>query len=157
MPGGGITAVIRIAQRYPGTRTLMLTVIDDEEKVRTALNRGARGYLLKGATSSELVQAIRMVNKGESYVSPGFAVQLLTGRGEEGGRMQAPRRFPELSDREEQILNLIVQGLSNRLIGSELGLSEKTIKGYVTQMMHRLHVRNRVEAALMATERMTEY
>jgi two-component system, NarL family, nitrate/nitrite response regulator NarL len=104
-----------------------------------------------------LVQAIRMVSKGQSYVSPSFAIQLLTGRpkGEDGVGRPA-RRFPELTDREEQILDLIVQGLSNRLIGHEVGLSEKTIKSYVTRIMDKLNVRNRVEAAMLAADRMTE-
>jgi two-component system, NarL family, nitrate/nitrite response regulator NarL len=154
MPGGGIHAVTKIAQRCPATKTLMLTVVDDEEEVRTALQKGARGYLLKGASSSELVQAIRMVSRGQSYVSPSFAIQLLTGQTKEQENLSRPvRKFPELSQREEQILGLIVQGLSNRLIGYEVGLSEKTIKGYVTRIMDKLNVRNRVEAAMVAADR----
>ncbi|GEO18138.1 response regulator [Microvirga aerophila] len=157
MPGGGINAAAKIAQRSPGTKTLMLTVVDDEEEVRNALQRGARGYLLKGASSSELVQAIRLVNKGQNYVSPSFAMRLLTGQGNgESNTSRPPKRFPELSAREEEILLLIVQGMSNRLIGNEVGLSEKTVKGYVTRIMEKLHVQNRVEAALVATDRMAE-
>jgi DNA-binding NarL/FixJ family response regulator len=69
---------------------------------------------------------------------------------------ETPSRFPELTAREEQILMLILQGLSNRLIGDELGLTEKTVKGYVTAVMEKLRVRNRVEAAMVAAERMAE-
>jgi two-component system, NarL family, nitrate/nitrite response regulator NarL len=158
MPGGGVNAVAKIALRCPATKTLMLTVVDDEEEVRAALKRGARGYLLKGTSSSELVKTIRLVSKGQSYVSPNFAAQLLMSRGTGEGKIERlSNRFPELSIREEQILSLIVQGLSNRLIGNELGLSEKTIKGYVTSIMEKLHVRNRVEAAMLAADRMAEY
>jgi DNA-binding NarL/FixJ family response regulator len=156
MPGGGINAVAKIAQRYPSTKALMLTVVDDEDEVRSALRKGARGYLLKGTGSSELANAIRLVNKGQNYVSPGFAAQLIMSRGsEESTPSEAPKRFPELSDREEQILMLILQGLSNKLIGGELGLTEKTVKGYLTSVMDKLQVRNRVEAAMIAAERMS--
>lgn len=157
MPGGGLNAVAKISLRCASTKTLMLTVVDDEDGVRTALRRGARGYLLKGATSSELVKAIRVVSKGQNYVSPNFAAQLFKGRDESGSSTQkVTKKFPELSSREEQILNLLVQGLSNRLIGNELGLTEKTVKGYVTAIMEKLNVRNRVEAAMLASDRMGE-
>jgi two-component system, NarL family, nitrate/nitrite response regulator NarL len=154
MPGGGINAVAKIALRCPSTRALMLTVVDDEDEVRNALRKGARGYLLKGTSSSELANAVRVVNRGQSYVSPSFAAQLIMSRGaDDGDTARATGRFPELSEREEQILLLIHRGLSNRLIGDELDLTEKTIKGYVTNIMEKLQVRNRVEAAMMAAER----
>jgi two-component system, NarL family, nitrate/nitrite response regulator NarL len=157
MPGGGLNAVAKIAQRCPSTKTLMLTVVDDEDEVRSALRKGARGYLLKGTSSLELVNAVRLVNRGQNYVSPSFAAQLIMSRGaEEATSSLAAKKFPELSDREEQILMLILQGLSNRLIGEELGLTEKTVKGYVTSVMDKLKVRNRVEAAMLAAERTSE-
>jgi DNA-binding NarL/FixJ family response regulator len=156
MPGNGINAVAKIALRYPSTKTLMLTVVDDEDEVRTALRKGARGYLLKGTSSSELVSAIRIVSQGQSYVSPSFAAQLILSKSAEDNEpTETTGKFPELSDREEQILMLILRGLSNRLIGDETGLTEKTVKGYVTSIMDKLHVRNRVEAAMMAAERMS--
>lgn len=154
MPGGGLNAVAKIALRCPATKTLMLTVVDDEDEVRNVLRKGARGYLLKGASSSELVNAIRIVSKGQSYVSPSFAARLIMSRGiEEADPSERSNLFPELSEREEQILLLILRGLSNRLIGDELGLTEKTVKGYVTNIMEKLNVRNRVEAAMIASER----
>ncbi|QRM30247.1 response regulator transcription factor [Microvirga sp. VF16] len=157
MPGGGVNAVARVAQSCPSTKALMLTVVDDEHEVRDALRKGAKGYLIKGTGSLELVNAIRLVNAGQNYVSPSFAAQLFMSRGaDENTSSETSRHFPELSDREEQILMLIHQGLSNRLIGDELGLTEKTIKGYVTAVMEKLHVRNRVEAAIVAAERLSE-
>jgi two-component system nitrate/nitrite response regulator NarL len=157
MPGGGINAVAKVALRCPSTKTLVLTVIDDDDEVRAALRKGARGYLLKGTSSSELVNAIRVVSRGQSYICPSFAAQLIMSRGaEDSSPSEASNLFPELSEREGQILLLIHQGLSNRLIGDELGLTEKTVKGYVTSIMDKLQVRNRVEAAMMAAERMSD-
>lgn len=154
MPGGGINAAAKIALRFPATKTLMLTVIDDEEEVRSALRKGARGYLLKGTSSSELVTAIRIVNKGQSYVSPSFAAQLFMARITEKSDVSAPSRFPEITVREEQILMLILQGFSNRRIGDELGLTEKTVKSYLTAIMEKLGVKNRVEVAMVAATRL---
>jgi DNA-binding NarL/FixJ family response regulator len=158
MPGGGINAVAKIAMRCPSTRTLVVTVVDDEEEVRNVLRKGARGYLLKGTSSSELANAVRIVSRGQSYVSPSFAARLIMSRGaEDAVPRERAGRFPELSEREEQILMLIHRGLSNRLIGDELGLTEKTVKGYVTNIMDKLHIRNRVEAAMMASERTSDW
>lgn len=154
MPGGGINAAAKIALRHPETKTLMLTVVDDEEEVRNALRKGARGYLLKGTGSSELVSAIRVVDKGQRYVSPSFAAQLFMSRLSETSQAPSQGRFPELTSREEQILLLILQGCSNRRIGDELGLTEKTVKSYVTAVMEKLGVRNRVEAAMLAATRL---
>lgn len=152
-----MNAIMKIAPRYPSTKILMLTVVDDQDEVRAALRKGARGYLLKGTGSSELVNAIRVVGKGQSYVSPSFAAQLILSRRADGsGMAEAPDRFPELSDREEKILMLILRGLSNRMIGDELGVTEKTVKGYVTAIMEKLQVRNRVEAAMVAAERLSQ-
>jgi two-component system, NarL family, nitrate/nitrite response regulator NarL len=154
MPGSGINAVAKIALKCPSTKTLMLTVVDDEDEVRSVLRKGARGYLLKGTSSSELANAVRVVSRGQSYVSPSFAAQLIMSRGaEDVDAKETTGTFPELSEREEQILLLIYRGLSNRLIGDELGLTEKTVKGYVTNIMEKLQVRNRVEAAMIAAER----
>jgi two-component system nitrate/nitrite response regulator NarL len=154
MPGGGTSAAAKIALRCPATKTLMLTVVDDEEEVRGALRKGARGYLLKGTSSSELVNAIRIVDKGQSYVSPSFAAQLFMSRITENREPSASNHFPEISAREEQILMLILKGFNNRRIGDELGLTEKTVKSYVTTIMEKLGVRNRVEAAMIAATRL---
>ncbi|HZH51012.1 MAG TPA: response regulator transcription factor [Microvirga sp.] len=157
MPGGGLNAIAKIALRRPSTKLLMLTVVDEEDEVRSALRKGVRGYLLKGTSSTELVNAIRLVNRGQNYVSPSFAAQLIVGRGDTAdGTAKAASKFPELSYREEQVLNLLAQGLSNRLIGHQLGLAEKTIKAYVTSIMDKLNVRNRVEVAMLAAERLGE-
>ncbi len=155
--GGGANALARISLRCPSTRILVLTAVDDENEVRNALRKGARGYLLKETSRYELVNAVRMISKGQNYVSPSFAAQLIMLRGAEDNDRPVPlNQFPELSEREKKILMLILQGLSNRLIGEELGLTEKTVKGYLTGMLEKLQVRNRLEAAIMAAERMSE-
>lgn len=157
IPGGGMNALVKISLRCPSTRVLVLTAADDENEVRNALRKGARGYLLKETSRYELVSAVRMINRGQSYVSPSFAAQLIMLRGtEDTNKAVLPNQFPELSEREKQILMLILQGLGNRMIGEELGLTEKTVKGYLTGVMEKLQVRNRLEAAIMAAERMSE-
>jgi DNA-binding NarL/FixJ family response regulator len=155
--GGGINAVERIAMLYPMVKILVLTAATDEEQVCMALKRGARGYLLKGASASELLKTVRLLFQGECYVSPNLAAKLLTSFGQGQAATAKQRdRFSELSNREEQILSRLVQGLSNKEIGNKLDLSEKTIKHYVTNILQKLQVRNRVEAAILASDRMSE-
>ena len=136
MPGGGMTAVAQIGQHFPQVRTLMLTVVADEEQVCTALKLGARGYLLKGSSGTELAQSVRLINDGEFYVSPPLAAKLLGrfGSGAVSG-IVGKDRFSCLSAREEQILSNIVEGMSNKEIGNKLALSEKTIKHHVTSIL----------------------
>jgi DNA-binding NarL/FixJ family response regulator len=153
MPGDGIAAVEAIASIRPTTRTLMLTVVADEQKVCEAMQKGARGYILKGVGGAELVHTVRCVHNGEPYVSPSLAAKLLSGTRPQPGQpiKVEPSRFSDLTGREDQILTYVARGLSNKEIGNSLGLSEKTIKHYLTNILQKLHVRNRVEAALLAT------
>jgi len=157
MPGGGMNAIEAITLQCPKVKTLMLTVVADEEQVCTALKRGARGYLLKGASGPELVQTVRMLSQGECYVSPSLAAKLLM-RSSIGGASTGSHsdRFAELTPREEQILSILVEGRSNKEIGNKLDLSEKTIKHHLTNILQKLQVRNRVEAALLASGRMSQ-
>jgi len=154
LPGDGMHAVETISARCPDVNILMLTVVADEDRVTAALRRGARGYLLKGASGTELVGTVRAVNQGELYVCPNLAAHLL-GRLDAGpaGKAHAINRFAELTSREEQILTLLSHGLSNKEIGARLELSEKTVKHYLTSVLKKLHVRNRVEAALLGSHR----
>jgi two-component system, NarL family, nitrate/nitrite response regulator NarL len=132
----------------------VLTTIADDEQVCSALKRGARGCLVKRTTSRELVQTVRTLYQGEHYVSPSVAAKLLM---RTGITKPAPEvhsdRFWELTRREEQILSILIEGRSNKEIGNRLDLSEKTIKHYVTNILQKLQVRNRVEAALLASDR----
>lgn len=153
MPGGGIKAAERISAACPVVKILMLTVSENENDVMAALEAGACGYVLKGIGGDELTGVIRSVYDGESYVTPSLAARLLMELKKKHGGSPATAPFPELSAREEQILKAVAQGLSNKEIALQLTLSEKTIKHYMTNILQKLQVRNRVEAAIKARER----
>lgn len=151
MPGwDGLVTAERIATACPATAIVVLTASEDEDKLLGAFKAGARAYVLKGVSVEELVRVIRGAVAGEAYVSPGLAagmLALLT-------RGPAPDPLQELTEREREILGLIGRGLTNRIIGERLGLTEKTIKHYVTNILQKLQVRSRVEAALFAAKRL---
>jgi len=149
MPGGGIEAARRISAGAPGTRIVMLTVSEAEEDVMEALKAGASGYVLKGVGGDELISTLRDIVAGQSYVSPALAARLLSAM----RKPKAPKpedALEQLTDREVKILQLVSQGLSNKEVGRALDLQEKTIKHYMTSILQKLHVRNRVEAAVLA-------
>lgn len=152
LPGGGLEAARAIANSCPVVKVAMLTVAEDEETVSSALGAGARGYILKGISGQELADAVRNIHAGEDYVSPNLAARLLAEMGSKSLFRQTTGYdgFASLSPREESILVLVADGLSNRAVGEKLGLSEKTIKHYMTNILQKLRVRNRVEAALLA-------
>jgi len=152
MPGGGIEAARKIAVSCPVVKIVMLTVSEQDDVVVTALQAGARGYILKGVGGEELVSIVRAVNRGESYVSPDLAARLLVEMQSGNSNGSAPDLFSALTAREEQILKLVSRGFSNKEIGRELGLQEKTVKHYMTNILQKLQVRNRVEAALLARD-----
>lgn len=153
MPGGGIEAARRIGAAFPAVRIVMLTVSEEEEDVMAALRAGARGYVLKGVGGSDLVSVLRGVARGESYVSPSLAARVLAAMQTpmQGGAAEADP-LAELTRREEQILRHVSRGLSNKEIGRELDLQEKTVKHYMTNILQKLQVRNRVEAAILARD-----
>lgn len=149
MPGSGLSAIERISHACPAIKLIVLTVREDHDAVTAALKSGARGYVLKGVGGSELIDVIRSVYDGGSYVSPSLATRLLADfRGDDARR----NPLSDLTAREEQILRLIGTGLSNKEIGAQLDLKEKTIKHYVTNILQKLQLRNRVEAALVARQ-----
>jgi DNA-binding NarL/FixJ family response regulator len=151
---GGMNVVETIARECPMVKTLVLTMTADQEQVCNALKWGARGYLLKGTSGSELVATVRTLSEGECYVSPSLAASLLmrptTAPVESVKRMD---RLSDLTPREEQVLSILKEGRSNKEIGNKLDLSEKTIKHHLTRILQKLQVRNRVEAALVASDR----
>jgi two-component system, NarL family, nitrate/nitrite response regulator NarL len=124
----------------------MLTASEDKDKLLAALKAGARGYVLKGVSAKELADVIRKAYAGEVYVSASIASEMLISL----TKGKAPDPLQELTHREREILLLIGTGLTNRAIGDKINLSEKTIKHYVTNILHKLQVRNRLEAALYA-------
>lgn len=155
MPGGGLEALRGIAERCPAVAPIVITVREDEETVSQALRIGARGYVLKGISGAELARTIRSIHDGDVYITPALAARLLAGEAvaAAAAAKPAPRgesaRLDSLSEREVQILRLIAKGMINKQIGAELDLSEKTVKHYVTNILQKLQVRNRVEAALI--------
>ncbi len=114
-----------------------------------ALKAGAHGYVLKGVSASELRAITRRVAEGEAYVTPALAAELLT----EFSRPPVPDSLSDLTARESEVLKLLSQGLTNREIGEHLHLAEKTIKHHMSNILQKLHVRTRTEAALMAVQR----
>ncbi len=151
IPGGGLNAAQTISASSPVSKIVMLTASEAEEDVLSALKTGARGYILKGVSAPELVKIVRDVNAGEAYITPALAASLLFEmRGNAPEHRPAASPLDELTERERQILELVAAGRSNKEIAQQLFLSEKTIKHYMTNILQKLQVRNRVEAALVA-------
>jgi DNA-binding NarL/FixJ family response regulator len=150
MPGGGISAVRQIASAFPVVKIVMLTVSEQEEDVTAALRAGARAYVLKGVAARELVRILRSVASGEVYVTPTLAANVLVELTGGAGARHASSPLDELTERERQIVELVAGGDSNKEIAAQLHLSEKTVKHHMTNILQKLQVRNRVEAALLA-------
>lgn len=147
MPGwNGIVTAEKIAMACPAAAIVMLTGSDDKDKLFAAFKAGARAYVLKGVSAKELASVVRSAVAGEVYVSPSIAAEMLVSL----TQGKAPDPLQELTAREREILALIGTGLTNRAIGERIFLSEKTIKHYVTNILQKLQVRSRVEAALLA-------
>jgi len=156
IPGGGLEAAQAIASAYPVIKIVMLTGSPDEDNVLTALKAGALAYVLKGVSARELVEILHTVQAGESYVTPTLAANLLMEMSttSPNERTQADNNLDDLKEREREILELIATGKSNKEIGLQLHLTEKTIKHYVTNILHKLQVQSRVQAALLAQQKM---
>lgn len=147
MPGwDGLMTTQKVTTVCPATGVVILTVSEERDKLLGAFKAGARAYVLKGVAAKELAEVVRAVAGGEVYVSPSLAAEILVSL----NRHPAPDPLQELTAREHEILALIGSGLTNRAIGERLHLSEKTIKHYVTNILQKLQVRSRVEAALLA-------
>jgi len=150
----GVEATRRICGRWPEARVIILTTFDDDANVFEGLRAGAVGYLLKDLSGQELADAVRTVYKGGALIEPTVAKRVMA----EFARLHPPARrmeegLPEpLSERELDVLKLISAGLSNREIGDKLGLSEGTVKNYVTIILQKIGVRDRTQAALRGRE-----
>jgi DNA-binding NarL/FixJ family response regulator len=150
MPGiNGIEAARRIVQADPHIKVLMLTMFEDDDSLFSAMRAGASGYLLKGARQDETLRAIRAVANGEAIFSPQVARRVI--QYFNAARPAAPpSTFPKLTEREYEILNLIVQRLNNTEIAERLVLSQKTVRNHVSSIFHKLQVADRAEAILAA-------
>ena len=152
MPGmGGIEATRAIVQQAPEVNVLVLTMFEDEDSVFAALRAGARGYVLKGAGQDELARAIQAIASGEAIFSPAIATRVIDffSRSLDD---QPPQAFPELTDREREVLSLIAEGLPNPEITRRLVLSPKTVRNHVSNILAKLQVRDRSEAIVRARE-----
>ncbi len=152
IPGGGLNALQTIMEGSPKTKVLMLTVSADESDVLNALRLGAKGYVLKGVSGPELIQALRAVYLDGQYISPSLGAKLLLDVGR-GKSIAKGNLFEDLSSRQDEILLLVGQGLSNKEIGAKLHLSDRTIKHHMTNVFQKLGVRNRLEAALLVRQK----
>jgi two-component system, NarL family, nitrate/nitrite response regulator NarL len=151
LPDDGAAAASTIAREHPSVRVVILTASDSDSDVAAMLRLGVHGYLLKGCTGQEIVRAVQRVYAGEFYVTPSLAARLLTEMAIPAAK--AGDGSEELSSREEIILAQVSKGLTNKEIARALNLREKTVKHYMTNIMQKLGVRNRLEAVLVGQKR----
>ena len=159
---GGVAATREITRTLPGTQVLVLTTLDDDETVFEAVRAGAHGYLLKDVTEQELLETIRALRRGESRLTPQIARKVMDQfrrlaessqypRNAEGGTAKPECITETLSEKEEKILNLITEGMSNRQIAQVMFLAEGTVKNYVSRIMEKLHANTRTALAVIST------
>ena len=152
MPGmGGIEAIAALRQRHPGVAALVLTMHADDEMVFGALRAGARGYLIKGCEGAELLRAVESVAAGDAVYGGAVADRIISffaGTSTE----YAAKAFPDLTDREREVLDLLARGLRNRAIGEQLGMAEKTVRNHVSTVLAKLQVTDRTAAAIRARD-----
>lgn len=147
MPGkDGIAAIREIRQENPQARILVLTSFGDESQVFAAIRAGALGYLLKDSSPQELIEAIRCVYRGESSLHPSVARKLILGF----NRSQKTAETSPLTERESEVLKLVAHGLSNEAIAQKLAVNEGTVRVHVTNILGKLGLENRTQAALYA-------
>ncbi len=152
MPGkGGVEATREIAAAAPLTRVVVLTISDQDSDVMDAVVAGACGYLLKDATIQELLRGVRAASVGESLISPSIAAKVLQRlRAASPDAQAAETLLAELSDREVQVLKLIANGKDNSEIARELFISAKTVKNHISNILLKLSIQNRIQAAVYA-------
>jgi DNA-binding NarL/FixJ family response regulator len=151
MAGGCMDIVGTLAANYPATSILVLAGSEHQQDLRTAFTRGAKGFVSKEASGYELVQAIRTLAGGGFFVSPRMSASLFAFQEQPRSERRAPPE--QMTFREEQILSLLGEGLTNKEIARRIDLHEKTVKGHLTKIMEKLRVSNRVQAALVARKR----
>jgi DNA-binding NarL/FixJ family response regulator len=147
----GIEATRRIADTSPQINVLMVTMFEDDQSVFAAMRAGARGYVLKGAKHDEMLRAIRAVGSGGAIFSPSIAARMMNFFA--ASRSVLPEQaFPDLTDREREVLNLIARGESNADIARALTISVKTVRNHVSNIFSKLQVADRAQAAIRARE-----
>jgi DNA-binding NarL/FixJ family response regulator len=144
----GIEATRQIVAASPHVGVLVLTMFEDDDSVFAAMRAGARGYLLKGAGQDEILRAVRAVGSGEAIFGPAIAERVL----EYFSGPQPATAFPELTEREREVLELIARGRNNTEIARHFVLSEKTVRNHVSNIFTKLHVADRAQAIVRARE-----
>ncbi len=160
---GGVAATREITRTLPGTQVLVLTTLSDDETVFEAIRAGAHGYLLKDVSEQELLDTIRALRRGESRLTPQIARKVM----DQFRRLAGPSPHPAaagnaqkitaagvetLNDKEEKILRLITEGMSNRQIAAAMFLAEGTVKNYVSRIMEKLHANTRTALAVISAK-----
>jgi DNA-binding NarL/FixJ family response regulator len=144
MPGlDGVAVLQELGRRGASVRVLVFTAFDTDERILGAVRAGAAGYLLKGAPRAELFSAVRVLHAGGSTLQPLIASKLMR-------QVQTPAATIALTERETEVLGLIAQGLPNKLIAAQLGISQRTAKFHVSAILVKLSARNRTEAVTLA-------
>ncbi|HSF74690.1 MAG TPA: response regulator transcription factor [Microcoleus sp.] len=139
---GGVEAITAICTQFKPARIMVLTTYDGDEDIYRGLQAGAKGYLLKDTKPNELLNAIRMVHRGQQYIPP-----------EVGAKLVQRMSNPELSDRELEVLGLMGQGMSNLEIATALTIGESTVKSHVNRILSKLGVSDRTQAVIIAVKR----
>ena len=153
MPGvGGIEATRRILNTSPHISVLVISMYEDDDLVFAALQAGARGYLLKGAPKAEILRAIRAVVSGEAIFGPSIAKRLMSYFASPRPKDTPPEAFPELTEREREILTLVAEHRTNPEIARRLHLSQKTVRNHVSNIFAKLRVADRAQAIIRARE-----
>ncbi len=149
MPGiGGVEATRQVKQVSPHSQIIVLTSYHEDEYIFPALRAGALSYVLKDVSPDELADTVRKAARGESVLHPRVASRVVQEL--RGARRDTPNLFTDLSDRELEVLRLIADGLSNAEIANKLFISEKTVKGHVSNILSKLHMMDRTQAAVFA-------
>jgi DNA-binding NarL/FixJ family response regulator len=146
----GVEATRQIVQTSPHIGVIIITMFEDDDSVFAAMRAGARGYVLKGADQEELLRAIRAVSRGEALFGPAIAAQLTTFFNAAGSKTVAA--FPELTQREREVLELLAQGMSNQEIAGRLVIAVKTVRNHLSNIFSKMQVADRVEAIIRARD-----
>jgi RNA polymerase sigma factor (sigma-70 family) len=154
MPGGdGIEATRRITEALPSTKVVILTVSEEDKNLFEAIKCGAYGYLLKEIEIEQLYEMLRGIFRGEAPISRATATKIVNEFAKRARRTQAEIDEEQLSPREQEVLQLLTQGLTNKQIADKLGIVENTVKSHLKNILAKLHLTNRVEAATLALKK----
>jgi DNA-binding NarL/FixJ family response regulator len=146
----GIEATRAITRDVPGVGVLVVTMMDDDDSVFASIRAGARGYLLKGAAPAEVERAVRAVANGEVLLGPDVAMRAVAYMA--GARTAGPQPFPDLTEREREVLDLVAHGFDNATIARRLTLSPKTVRNHLSNVLTKLQVADRAQAIVRARE-----